>query len=164
MKQLSTIIILTLGLVFLATSCKEQKEEWERFYGYTKDDVIGHYEANPDQSVYDELPTVGVEVYPTAQIDITEYYEDLVNLRILIPEVFYNNYRGEVAINENASDISIGSTDGSDILLTVYRNAKNQIRLHGRARQRKIWTEPVVSYDYIIYGFDVIKTEEPTTK
>lgn len=164
MKRLSTLIVLSLGIVFLAASCGPEKEEWERFYGYTKADVLGHYDANPDESLYEELPTIGVQVYPNATIDITEYGENLVNVRIVIPEVFYKNFRGQVAINEDDSEIAIGDTDGSDILITVYRNAQNQVRMHGRARQRKIWTQPVVSYDYIIYGFDVIKAEQTPTK
>lgn len=158
MKQLRTVALVFLGLVFMAASCQKPKEEWQRYYGYTKADVIGHYESNPDSSLYEELPTVGVEVYPNVEINITEYNEDLVSVRIVIPNIWYRTFRGVVALNENDSDIAIGNDDGSDILMTVYRRGDNEIRLHGRARERHIWTDPVVSFDYIIYGFDVIKT------
>lgn len=157
MKRISVFILIFLGFFFCSASCNQEKEEWERFYGYTKADVIGHYEANPDSSLYEELPTVGVEVYPNAVIDITEYNEDMVNIHIVIPNVWYKNFRGFVALNENDSNISLGNdSDGSDILMTVYRNKHNQVRLHGRARERHLWHDPV-SYDWIIYGFDVIK-------
>lgn len=164
MKRLSIVLLLLISVAFIATSCREPKDEWVRFYGYTKEDVIGHYEANPDSTLYEELPTEGVQVYPDAEIDITEYNDYMVNVRIKIPNKLYKNFRGVVAINEDDSEIAIGDeSDGSDILMTVYRNTKNGVRLHGRERQHKLWTNPI-SYDYIIYGFDVIKTDENPTK
>ena len=157
MKRISVFILISLGFFFCSASCNKEKEEWERVYGYTKADVIGHYEANPDSSLYEELPTVGVQVYPNVVMEITEYNEDMVNIFIKIPNLWYRNFRGYVALNEDDSDISIGNDfDGSDILMTVYHNKQNQVRLHGRARERHMWVNPV-SYDWIIYGFDVIK-------
>ena len=64
-----------------------------------------------------------------------------------------------MALNEGASEISIGNDDNSDILATVYKNAQNQVRLHGRARVPCHWDQ-FGPDDYHIYGFDVIKIEE----
>lgn len=160
MKKTTIFLLSFLGIIIGCTSCGPEKEEWERFYGYTKADVIGHYEANPDTSLYEDLPTVGVQVYSDATIDITEYNEDMVNICIRIPNVLYRNFRGYVALNEDDSDISLGnSSDESDIMMTVYKNRRNQVRLHGRAREHHLYHDPI-SYDWIIYGFDVIKQEQ----
>lgn len=158
MKRISIVSLLFLGMAFLSASCGKEKQTWERFYGYTRADLIGHYEANPDNSVYEELPTQGVKIYPNAEIDITEYDDDVVNIRILIPEVWYRNFRGAVALFNDDSDVSISDSDLSDVLMTVYKNADNQVRLHGRARVPKHWAQGVPD-DYHIYGFDVVKTE-----
>ena len=162
MKRLTTVILLLLGVTIL-TSCHKTKDEWTRFYGYTKADILGDYGRNPDNSVYDELPTEGVIVYPEAEISITEYDDTLVNFRITIPNVWYRNFRGVVALNEGDSEISIGNDDNSDLLVTVYKNAQNQVRLDGRARVPCHWDQ-FGPDDYHIYGFDVVKIEENNTK
>ena len=47
-------------MAFLCASCGKNKNIWERFYGYTKAEILGNYEANPDSELYEELPTEGV--------------------------------------------------------------------------------------------------------
>lgn len=158
MKRITLFLLTILGIASLCVSCEKTKAKWERFYGYTKADIIGSYEANPDSTLYEELPTEGVTVYPDAELTITEYDENVVSIRIRIPNLFFRNFRGAVALNEDDSEISIGDTDNSDILMTVYRNAQNQVRLHGRVRTPSHWDQYGPD-DYNIYGFDVIKTE-----
>lgn len=159
MKRISLFLSIILGIVLVCASCGEPKDTWERFYGYTQADIIGRYEANPDNSLYEELPTEGVTVYPNAELTITAYGDALVNIQIRIPEVWYRNFRGAVALNEDDSEISIGDTDRSDLLATVYKNAQDQIRIHGRARVPKHWNQEGHPDDYYIYGFDVLKIE-----
>jgi hypothetical protein len=158
MKRTTLFLLTFLAMAFLCASCGKNKNTWERFYGYTKAEILGNYEANPDSELYEELPTEGVVVYPEVELSITEYDEDLVNVRIRIPDQFYRNFRGMVALNEDDSEISIGGDDRSDILMTVYKNAQNQIRLHGRVRTPSHWDQNGPD-DYNIYGFDVLKIE-----
>lgn len=161
MKKASLFLSI-LGMLLLQSAChKNPQSEWERFYGYTKADLLGHYEANPDDSYYEELPTEGVVIYRTAVIDITEYDENLVNIRVTIPNYLNRTFRGAVAINQSEidSDVHISESDGSDILMTVYRNKKQQVRLHGRTRRPKHWDENGIPDDYYLYGFEVVKTD-----
>ena len=68
MKRIINILAMTL-CVMLFVSCKKSTEnEWQRFWGFTKDDIAGHYNANPDESLYEELPTEGIKVYDNATI------------------------------------------------------------------------------------------------
>ena len=47
--------LLLISICFLFASCgKDPKEEWSRFYGFTQADIVGCYEANPDESNADE--------------------------------------------------------------------------------------------------------------
>ena len=158
MKRTTRLLTLLLGLLMLQACHKTPTSEWNQFFGYTKADVLGHYEANPDNSVYEELPTEGVVVYRTTVIDITEYGEGFVSIHITIPDYLNQTFRGQVALNQDDSNISMGETNGADLLLTVYHDAQQRIRLHGRVRRPKHFTEGVPD-DYYIYGFDVIKSE-----
>lgn len=157
MKKTLSIITLLIA-AFLFTTCqKTQEDEWERFYGYTKADIVGHYEANPDSTSYSELPTEGVMVYPNATIDINELSDNLISLRIIIPDVINKYFTGEASMNENDSELSLHNYH-EDILMTVYKNKQNQVRLQGRER-RCIFNNEGEITDCILHGFDVIKTD-----
>lgn len=157
MKTRTLLIIATLIGVFLFNSCdKKQENEWDRFYSFTKDDIIGHYEANPDNSVYVELPTEGVTIYPNATIDISALEGNFVRLQITIPDVINKVYTGTATMNENDTELSFHNYH-EDILMSVYKNKQNQIRLQGRERKCKYNSEGEV-VDCDVHGFDVVKT------
>lgn len=152
--------IITLALSLLCVSCeKTPTATWTRFYGFTKADVIGSYEANTDPSVYAELPTEGVVVYNNASIQINELSDDMVSLHINIPDKLNKNFTGTVPNNDYNSELGMNNYH-EDILFTVYKNDKNQVRLHGRYRY--CYYEHIEGVDVLAdtdnYGFDVIKT------
>lgn len=153
MKKIS-LLLIALSLLF--ASCEKDPEiEWGRFYGFTQADVVGHYEANPDESLYEPLPNDLIIVYNNASIDITASGSSSLILHIIIPDQINKWFSGSIAISdENHSDLILYSY-GEDILMTVYKDDKGQVRLHGRVKHYS-------NSQYISdlnWGFDVIKQE-----
>lgn len=155
-KPIIILLMLVSAMAFNACGDHEDDNAWSRFYGYTKDDIVGHYEANPDEACYAPLPTEGVVVYRNVTIDITPLENNSVSLRIIIPDVINKVFTGAANLNENDSDLSFHNYN-EDILFTVYKNDQNQVRLHGRERYC-IYDEDHELVDCILHGFDVIKT------
>lgn len=158
MKNSKTFWVIILGLLFISTSCNKTPvgSEWSRFYGFTATDIAGHYEANPDESLYEDLPTEGVEIYDNATIDIVALSESSVSLRIVIPSVLNKSFSGTVYTTDQSSDLALQGFN-EDIMMTVYKNNKGQVRFHGRVKHYyyNADNELVNSNNY---GFDVIKT------
>lgn len=162
MKKIIAIVALLIGVMSFSSCEKSQDNEWERFYGYTKADIIGQYEANPDDECYPDLPTDGIEIYRDVTIEITEIGENqnLVRFHIVIPDVINKYYTGVANPSENDSELAFNnSAYHEDVLMTVYKNKKNQVRLQGRERRCTYNSEGEV-VDCNVHGFDVIKAEE----
>lgn len=154
-----TLILITLFIGALAfSSCDDKEDEWNRFYGFTKADVVGHYEANPDEDCYPELPTGNIEVYRNVTIDINDMGQNnnLVSLHIVIPDIINVSFTGAVQINGNDSDMAFHNGTNEDILMTVYKNGKNQVRFHGRERRCSGISDGEL-VNCKTRGFDVIK-------
>lgn len=160
MKRIIVITLILLTTLGINSCGKNEGNAWERFYGYTKNDIVGHFIPNPDESAYPDLPTSGVEIYRNATIDITDVDPDrnLIQLHLVIPNVINKTFSGPLYSNEYEADLALNISNGEDILMTVYKNKKNQIRLHGRERNchSDVTGQP---YDCLIHGFDVIKLE-----
>lgn len=159
MKKNIALLFLLISAALLNSCHKTEENVWIRFYGYTKADIVGHYEANPDTSVYTPMPTEDVQFYSNATIDITSLDGDLVRLRIIIPDVINKNFTGVATVNENDSNLGFHNTNKEDIIMTVYKNSQNQVRLHGMER-RYILNSDGEIIDCIVHGFDVVKTSE----
>ncbi|MBR4391393.1 MAG: hypothetical protein IKT08_04735 [Bacteroidales bacterium] len=158
MKTLNIFICLMLGALCFSSCEKTKDNTWQRFYGFSKEDIVGHYEANPDTTCYSELPTEGVVVYPNTIIDITSMDGDLVKFHIVIPNTINKYFTGLAVINESDSEISFHNNN-EDVHMTVYKNQQNQVRLHGRERRCRYDAEGEI-IDCIIHGFDVIQVQE----
>ena len=156
MKKTS-LFLVAICLLFLSCE-KTPVNEWDRFYGFSKDDIVGHYEANPDESLYQDLPTPGVTVYNNATIDITPLSDNAISIRLVIPSVINKVFSGAFNNDEESSDLVLRNFN-EDIMVTVYRNDKGQIRLHGREKRYRYDADGnLVDSNY--YGFDVIKSTE----
>lgn len=159
MKKTILILSAMLGLLIANGACNKTKDEWNRFSGYQKEDIIGHYTANPDESVYVELPTEGVIIYRDVTINISPLSNNNVSLKISIPNVLNKIFTGGVALDVNDSEIRLyNQGTNEDILMTVYRNEMNQIRLSGRERKCYYAGDSLV--DCKNYSFDVIKQND----
>lgn len=158
--------LFLIAVCFLLSSCgKDPEKEWSRFYGFTQADVIGHYEANPDESLYQELPTEGVVVYDNASIDISAAGSTSISLHIVIPSQINKTFSGPLNTSGSSTDITltniINNTNKEDIMMTVYTNDKGQVRFHGRVKryyyQYDTETNELVLNRSDNWGFDVIK-------
>ncbi len=162
------ISLLLIALSLLFASCgKDPEKEWGRFYGFTQADVVGHYEANPDESLYEALPTEGVTVYNNASMDVSAVGSTAVSIHIVIPGKVNKTFSGPLDMSdENRSDIAllnvINSLNKEDLLMTVYKNEQGQVRFHGRVKRYyyEINTDgSIVLKRSENWGFDVIKQE-----
>ena len=108
MKRTSLLII---ALSLLLVSCDKKENEWGRFYGFTQGDIVGHYEANPDQSLYEPLPNSVETIYDNASIDVTAVGSSSVSLHIVIPAVINKYFSGPIDMAySNRSNITITNT------------------------------------------------------
>lgn len=157
MNHSKTILAIVFGLLFISTSCNKTpvESEWSRFYGFTVTDIVGHYEANPDESIYQDLPTDGVEVYDNATIDIVAPSQNSISLRVVIPGVINKSFSGIVNSNDDSSDLVLNNYN-EDIRMTVYKNNKGQVRFHGRVKHY-FYNADHELVNSNNYGFDVIK-------
>lgn len=165
MKKIS-LLLIAISLLF-ASCGKDPEKEWGRFYGFTQADVVGHYEANPDKSLYEPLPTDAVIVYDNASIDIGAVGSTSVSVHIVIPGVINKTFSGPLNMSdEQRSDITltniINSTNKEDIWMTVYQNSQGQVRFHGRVKRYYFSAVPGHEGELVRsdnWGFDVIKQE-----
>lgn len=158
MKKLPIFIALLLSTWFFCSCGKNEDNTWQRFFSYSKEDIVGHYESNPDTTVYGELPTEGVTIYPNTTIDIISLDGNLVRLHIVIPNTINKYFTGSTAIENSDSELSFHNND-EDVLMTVYKNEQGQVRLHGRERRCRYDAHDEI-IDCVLHGFDVIKTSD----
>jgi len=160
----ATLIIT--AITFLLASCGKPEEEWSRFYGFTQEDIVGHYEANPDESLYEELPTSGITVYDNVTMEVGAVGDHSLSIRIVIPGVGTKTFSGAIDMSDdNRSDIIltnvINTTNKEDIMMTVYKNAEGRARFHGRVKRYyyrfNTETHELSLYRSDNWGFDVIK-------
>lgn len=157
MKRISTLLATLLCLVMFVSCEKEPVNEWQRFWGFTKDDIVGDYEANPDESIYEEYPTAGVTVYNNATLHVAGLSGDMISIRINIPGVLNKVFSGSVYSAPDNSDIALVFPNGNeDIRMTVYKNSKGDVRFHG-IQKRYHYNEQHVLISSENYVFDVIK-------
>ncbi|MBO6026614.1 MAG: hypothetical protein J6P73_05135 [Bacteroidales bacterium] len=156
MKKASLFLIV---ISLLCASCvKDPVDEWKRFWGFTSSDIAGHYDANPDESLYEELPTEGIVVYSNASMDVTALSGSSVSIQVRIPDVITKTFSGPVYSAESNSDIVIDN-NGFDLRMTVYKNDEGNVKFHGRVQQYYINSDGE-RVNLHTYGFDVIRSAE----
>lgn len=129
------VMMIVAAMVLLMTGCQPEKDEWSRFYGFTKADIVGNYIANPDESCYEDYPVEDVTTHRNAQVDVIDLGGDLVEVRVAIPNVIHKSYTGVVGTEGHDTEIIFSDYSDNDLVLDVYKNTQNQVRLHGRVRQ-----------------------------
>lgn len=160
-----TFLFLVASLLLCVSCEKTPINQWKNLYDFTRADIIGHYEANPDESLYEPLPTEGVAVYNNATLDVSAIGATAVSIHIVIPGKVNKTFSGPLNMSdENRSDIAltniINTANKEDIMMTVYKNDKNQVRFHGRVKRYYYNTEPGHENELVKsddWGFDVIK-------
>ncbi len=174
MKNYRLLALLCLLGLFLA-SCDEKKEsEWENYYGYTNEDIIGTYSYSNVSDAFDGVEGVGRYHCEDAEISISRYSTSQVEFNINCPsQGFSRKFTGVPSPNDG--DFMVHMTSGYkpygngklrayNLTGYVFKNAKQELRMHGFAA---VNIYKIVSYENggidtipdngTYYYFDVIK-------
>ena len=174
MKNYRLLALLCLLGLFLA-SCDEKKEtEWENYYGYTNDDIIGTYSYSNVSDAFDGVEGLGRYHCEDAEISITRYSTSQVKFNFNSPsQSFSHAFTGVPSPNDDDFMVHMssgykpygnGKLRAYNLTGYVLKNAKQQMRMHGFAA---VNIYRIVSYDNggidtipdngTYYYFDVIK-------
>ena len=160
MKRITLIaILLLLGSLSTFTSCKE-KTQWMKFIGYTRNDIIGTYEATTDDAFYESLPTEGNYIFKNASATITPdtivpNSATSISFHINFPNTLNKTFLGKAPLEANDYIIKLHAEDGYSLTSYVYHSDKGGIRLNGFVR---IKTSPGDTLNNIRnYHFDLTK-------
>ena len=149
---LTTLFVL-FALVF--SGC-EKKKEWTRVYDITNEVVIGSYSYSNVENAFEGLTeNDNFHLCYDAQISLKQTTGNLVKFRFKSERTNFN-----VAVEDNLlqeeGDFKIFMSNAScTVTAYVYRNEKNQTRLHGFVSKKD---SQLVGY--VNYYFDVIKDAE----
>lgn len=166
-------LICLLGICF--ASCKEEsKTEWENYYGYTNDDIIGTYSFSNLSDAFDGVEGIGRHSCADAEITIRRYSSSAVEFSINCPNENFNRVlHGQPTLNNDdfmlhmASDyIPSGDNKYRAYVVTGYvlKNGSQQVRIHGYAAKNSYHIvqgegggQVYVQDNGEYYYFDVIK-------
>ena len=165
-------LLLMVGTMMLACQ-KDDTKEWEQFYDFSLDDIKGNYAFSYVSSAFEGLTeNTYCHICQDAEIIVKSYLnsESSIEFQVKCPKDSFNkSFAGRPAINEDDAFLlnmaSPNSSEYPDYTLTtyVYKNAKEDIRLHGFARHinYEIVYENGIPHkrvkSMINYYFDVLK-------
>lgn len=146
MKNFKLMVLLCV-LAFGFASCKEQKNEWRNFIGYTYQDVVGTYNVSDASEAFDGLTEGSLcHICRDAQITISNSGSKLkIEVKSLSAGLNWSSI-GNPKLNDDDFIMQLGAAPELDFLATVYTNDTKGVRLHGYVRKNRV-----------IYYFDVIK-------
>ncbi len=155
MKRITLIAILLIGSLSTFTSCKE-KTQWMKFIGYTRNDIVGTYEATSDDAFYESLPTEGNYIFKDASATIDpDSTTTSILFHINFPKTFSKTFVGKAPLDANDYIIKLHADGGYSLTSYVYHSDKGGIRLNGFVR---IMTSPGDTLNNIRnYHFDLTK-------
>ena len=174
MKNYRLMALLCLLGLFLA-SCKDKSQtEWENYYGYSYDDIIGSYSYSNVPDAFDGVEGEGRYACANAEINIALQSGSKVAFNINCPSYgFSRTFTGVPSPNDNDFMVHMSSGyqhSGSGRLRAynvtgyVLKNAKQQLRMHGFASLNTYKLVPLetggtdtIADDGKYYYFDVIK-------
>jgi len=162
MKKNITLAALLMLFALVFTSCNDKKSEWRYFYGYSVDDIAGHYDFSNIPDAFEFL-TESDEVFicEDATLTVQKLTESTVEIQLKCPDEEYNqtfNGKPYSANDDFRVYLYRGIMEVPDYELhaIVYTNEKGQVRLHGYGRKRK-GGDPLVGDYWVNWYFDVIK-------
>ncbi len=164
-------MVLVLGIMLVSCQ-KDASKEWEKYYGYSLDDIKGTYKYSNVSNAFDALTeNEYCHLCDDAEINISSYLgsETSIEFKVNCPEsVFHKSFTGRPVMNDNGFLVLMTIPSGAEypdyeLTVYVYKNIKGEVRLHGFARH--IYYEIIVENDTTIhqvksmvnYYFDVIK-------
>ena len=164
-------VLLVLGLLFVSCEKQSQEKDWEKYYGYPNEEIIGSYSFSNVKDAFDGLTeSAYCHVCEDARINVTASSESTIEFKVNCPnDEFNRTFEGRPCLTDDDFLINMTVPAGSahpDYELTayVYKNDQGDIRLHGFARHIKYEThiDPDGTTVYNVksktnYYFDVIK-------
>lgn len=175
MKNIKLLALLcVLGVCF--ASCKEEsKNEWNNYYGYTNEDIIGTYVFSNVADAFDSVEGTGRHACPDAEISINVVpaSPNMLEFSANCPSANFSK-KIESAATPNEDDFMIrmstgylhsnGKIKAYNVNAYVLKNGKQQLRLHGYVAENTYHIEEnttggqvYVQDDGVYYYFDVIK-------
>lgn len=168
-------LICVLGVFFV--SCKEPKTEWNNYYGYTNEDIIGNYSFSNISTAFDAVEGVGRHSCPDAEVSIQASSQNPNMLRFTINcpnEEYSRTVEDDATPNEDdfMLRMSTGYIHSGSNKVKVYvvnahvmKNEKKELRLAGFSAvntykeiyNQESGTTSYVQIDGEYYYFDVIK-------
>lgn len=157
-------LICLLGIFFTSCDKEESKREWESFFNYTIEDIVGSYSYSNVSDAFDDLTeNAYCHICEDATITIEPYQEieNSIELKLRCPSAVFNRtFRGQPTLNDDDFLILMSNSTWDphpDYELTayVYKNSKGQVRLHGFATH--VINSGTTDEYKINYYFDVIK-------
>ena len=164
--------LLLMGGAMMVACQKDGAKEWEKYYGYSLDDIKGTYDFSYVSSAFDGLTENDYcHICEDAEITVVSYLdsESSISFKVNCPSAtFIKTFTGRPVMAEEGSLIKMASpttTAYPDYELTayVYKNDKGGIRLHGFARHIKyhVYVQEGITYHEVKsmtnYYFDVKK-------
>ena len=168
-KYLSVLVVL--GLFFVSCEKQSQEKEWDKYYGYPNEEIVGTYAFSNVKDAFDGLTeNAYCHICEDAKINITASSGNTIEFKVNCPsDEFNRTFEGRPCLTDDDFLIQMtipSSSPHPDYELTVYvyKNDKGDIRLHGFARhityQIDTNSDGTVLYKIkskINYYFDVIK-------
>ena len=161
----------------LLASCERvSQSEWENFFGYTNEDVIGTYSFSNVADAFEGVEGVGRHASPDAEISIEPYSANTIEFKINCPSQGFNrSFTGKPM--HIADDVMLRLSSGYkpyngglrayNVTGYVLKNTKSEVRLHGYAAVNTYRIEQMqtpqgllpdtIQVDGTYYYFDVIK-------
>lgn len=164
-------VLLVLGFLFVSCEKQPQENEWKKYYGYTIEEIVGSYSFSNVADAFDGL-TEGTycHICEDAKVNITATSGSTIEFKLNCPsDEFNRTFEGRPCFTDDDFLINMTAPSGSphpdyELTVYVYKNDKNDIRLHGFARHitYQIVNNPDGTTDYNVktntnYYFDIIK-------
>lgn len=171
MKRINLLLVLLLGVLFAACEEQSQEKDWNKFSGYTTEDIAGTYAFSNIADAFEGL-TEGkyCHICEDARISVTASSAKTIQCEVNCPNAgFHRVFEGKPRVTDDDYIINLGGTSMNThpeygLTAYVYENEQGDVRFHGYA-QKIEWTIIVDDYgqeEYKIksktnYYFDVIK-------
>ena len=168
-KQLYVLLILS----FFFVSCEKQSQEseWNKYYGYTNEEIVGSYSFSNITDACEGLTESSYcHICEDAKVNITATSGSTIEFKVNCPsDEFNRTFEGRPCFTDNSCLInmavpSMNSHPDYELTVYVYKNDKGDIRLDGFARHvtYEIHNDSDGTPVYTIkskvnYYFDVIK-------
>ena len=171
MKKINYLSALIIFGLFFVSCEKPEENEWNKYYGYSNEEIAGTYSFSNISDAFDGLTeSAYCHICEDATINITAASGSGIEFKVNCPnETFSRTFEGKPRVDNddfliNLTAPSWGTYPDYELTVSVYKNDQGDTRLHGFARRiiYEVVTNPNGITEHRIkskinYYFDVIK-------